>query len=88
MPTTRTTWITTTTTISDPDYWAKQREKKIDYILDESKSTEIQDLKDQLSQLKRDNLLGWESYGSELCPGDLIRRENELEKKIKELEDE
>lgn len=67
------------------DYFTRQRERKIDTILNESKSQQIEDLKKQLSDLRRDNLNAWETYGSEICAGELIRQEEELENKIKQL---
>jgi len=80
--------ISTTTTISDPNYWSKRREDRIDQILSDYKEEKIEDLKSELSQLKKDHSLSWETYGSELCAGDMFRIEEELENKIKELENE
>lgn len=65
------------TTISDPNYLSKRREEK-----------KIENLKSELSQLKKDHSLSWETYGSELCAGDMFRIEEELENKIKGLENE
>ena len=76
------------TTISDPNYLSKRREDRIDQILSEYKEKKIENLKSELSQLKKDHSLSWETYGSELCAGDMFRIEEELENKIKGLEDE
>ncbi len=80
--------ITSTTTFIDPDYWSKIRDDRINQILNEYKEEEIEKLKNKLSQLKKDNLLSWETYGSELCPDDMFRMEKDIENKIKELENE
>jgi hypothetical protein len=76
------------TTISDPNYLSKRREDRIDQILSEYKEKKIENLKSELSQLKKDHSLSWETYGSELCAGDMFRIEEELENKIKGLENE
>ena len=76
------------TTISDPNYLSKRREDRIDQILSEYKEKKIENLKSELSQLKKDHSLSWETYGSELCAGDTFRIEEELENKIKGLENE
>jgi len=80
--------ISTTTTISDPNYWSKRREDRIDQILSDYKEEKIEKLKSELSQLKKDHSLSWETYGSELCASDMFRIEEELENKIKDIENE
>jgi len=41
----------------------------------------------QLEELKDSNRMAWHTYGSELCAGDMIRQEKELEKEILQLEE-
>lgn len=45
-------------------------------------------LEKALSDMKATHRFGWDMYGSELCAGDMIRQEEELENKIKKLKDE
>lgn len=45
----------------------------------------IEQLEDELKKLKESNRSMWDTYGSELCAGDMIREEEELEKKILKL---
>lgn len=45
-------------------------------------------LEKALSDMKDSHRAGWEMYGSELCAGDMIRKEEELEKKIAKLKEE
>jgi hypothetical protein len=47
---------------------------------------EIEILKDELSKLRHENFSAWNEYGSELCAGEMIRKEREIEERIKELE--
>jgi hypothetical protein len=51
-----------------------------------SKRLEI--LERALEDMKRDHMSQWETYGSELCAGDMNGREEELQKKIKKLKEE
>lgn len=50
-------------------------------------SEELQKLEKELEDLKESNLSSWNTYGSELCAGDMIRQERELEEKINELKE-
>ena len=50
-----------------------------------SKEEKIKKLESDLSILKKYNSEIWNTYGSELCAGDMIRKEEELENKINEL---
>ena len=49
-----------------------------------SKKT-IEELEKELEDLKASHRSMWDTYGSELCAGDMIRQEEELEKKILKL---
>lgn len=51
-------------------------------------SEELDNLKKALDNLKQNHRDCWDIYGSELCAGDMIRQEEELEKEIKKLEKE
>jgi hypothetical protein len=51
-----------------------------------SKKLEI--LEKALEDMKSTHKFGWDMYGSELCSGNMILQEEELEKKIKKLKDE
>ena len=51
-----------------------------------SKRLEI--LEKALEDMKSSHRASMEVYGSELCAGDMISKEEELEKKIKKLKDE
>jgi hypothetical protein len=44
----------------------------------------IEELEKELEDLKTSHRSQWDTYGSELCAGDMIRQEEELEKKIRE----
>lgn len=46
---------------------------------------EINRLSVELILMKEYHLALWEAYGSELCAGDLIHKENKLESRIKIL---
>lgn len=46
---------------------------------------EINNILDELSDLKESNRSSWDTYGSELCAGDMIGQEKHLENKINEL---
>ncbi len=45
----------------------------------------IEQLEKELEDLKASHRSQWDTYGSELCAGDMIRQEEELEKKILRL---
>lgn len=47
----------------------------------------IDRLKNELSELRQSNLDSWNTYGSELCAGDMISKEQKLEDQIKKLEE-
>lgn len=49
-----------------------------------SKKT-IEQLEQELKEMKDSHRSLWDTYGSELCAGDMIRQEEELEKKILKL---
>ena len=51
-----------------------------------SKRLEI--LEKELKDMKASHSSQWDTYGSELCAGDMIRQEEELEKKIAKLKEE
>jgi hypothetical protein len=51
-----------------------------------SKKLEI--LEKALYDMKRDHSSQWETYGSELCAGDMNGKEEELERKIQKLKEE
>jgi len=46
----------------------------------------LEQLKQELRELKESNKSIWEMYGSELCAGDMISKEQKLEEQIKKLE--
>jgi hypothetical protein len=46
---------------------------------------EINDLLDELSDLRESNKFSWDTYGSELCAGDMIGQEKSIENKIEKL---
>ena len=48
---------------------------------------ELHKLVEELIKLKEYHSSAWNIYGSELCTGDMIRQEEELEKKIKKLKE-
>lgn len=52
------------------------------------KELTLKKLEANLAEMKRSNRSLWNSYGSELCAGAMIREEEELEKKIEKLEKE
>ena len=43
----------------------------------------IEELEQELVELKEQHKSMWDTYGSELCAGDMIRKEEELENEIK-----
>lgn len=47
----------------------------------------IDKLKKELSELREDNLDMWNTYGSELCAGNMFANEKKLEDQIKKLEE-
>jgi len=49
--------------------------------------TKLEEKKEELRKLKESNKSAWETYGSELCAGDMIAKEEKLEKEIALLED-
>lgn len=50
-------------------------------------SDEIERLKKELDEVRRSNKSLWDIYGSELCAGDMINEEKQLEEQIKKLEE-
>lgn len=48
---------------------------------------EIKKLEKELKKLEEYNASAWQMYGSELCAGEMIGKENELENKIKKLKE-
>lgn len=48
-------------------------------------SEKLHKLEQKLANLKRSHQDSWDIYGGELCAGDMIRKEEELEKEIEEL---
>jgi hypothetical protein len=46
------------------------------------KEKTIEELEQELEQMKSFHRSAWETYGSELCAGDMLRQEDELQKKI------
>jgi hypothetical protein len=52
-----------------------------------AKEKTIEELEKELTELKRYHRSISESYGSELCAGDMIRQEEELENKILRLKE-
>jgi len=49
------------------------------------KAKTIEELEKELSNLKDHHKSAWDTYGSELCAGDMIAQEEKLEKEIKKL---
>lgn len=49
--------------------------------------SKLEELKQELKELKEYHKSIWEDYGSELCAGGMIAKERELEDQINELED-
>ncbi len=45
----------------------------------------IEELENELMALKETHKSMWNTYGSELCSSDMIRKEEELEEKIQKL---
>ena len=50
--------------------------------------TTLEQLEKELADLKETHRSLWDSYGSELCAGDMISQEERLEKKIAQLKKE
>ena len=48
---------------------------------------ELEEKKQELEDLKELHRSMWDTYGSELCAGDMSRKERELEEEIKALEE-
>lgn len=46
----------------------------------------LDELRDELKHMREYHMSSWNIYGSELCAGEMLRKEKELENKIKELE--
>jgi len=55
-----------------------------------TKSRELQliELENELREMKDFHSSAWDTYGSELCAGDMIRQEKNLEEKIIKLKNE
>lgn len=51
-----------------------------------ARQRKINVLREQLRELRERNLTLWNTYGSELCAGDMERRERALEAEITALE--
>ncbi len=47
--------------------------------------TKLKALEKELEELKRNNRTAWDMYGSELCAGDMLRKEEILEEKINKM---
>ena len=47
---------------------------------------ELEELKQELKELEESNKAAWDTWGSELCAGDMERKERILRDKIKEIE--
>lgn len=60
--------------------------RQIDKVKEENKTERINNLKKELSELRQSNKDNWMTYGSELCAGDMISKENKLEEEIRLLE--
>lgn len=45
----------------------------------------IEELEKELKELKESHRSMWDTYGSELCAGDMIQQEEKLEKEILKL---
>ena len=52
------------------------------------KKQKLKKLEDELIKLRNLNKSSWDSYGSELCSGEMEKNENKLEEKIKQLKNE
>ena len=50
-----------------------------------SQSKTIEELEKELEKMKESHRSMWDTYGSELCAGDMIRQEEKLEKEILKL---
>ena len=48
--------------------------------------SELEELKQELRELEESNMALWEIYGSELCAGDMERKERILQEQIDKLE--
>ena len=48
-------------------------------------SKTLEELEKELAELKESHSSMWDTYGSELCAGDMIRQEEKLEKEIEKL---
>ena len=48
-------------------------------------NTQIKILEKSLEKMRESNRSSWDTYGSELCAGEMIREERELEEKISKL---
>lgn len=44
-------------------------------------------LKQELKEMKASHLWAWDQYGSELCAAEMMRKEKELEDRIRALEE-
>ena len=51
------------------------------------KEKTIEELERELSELRNLHVSQWDTYGSELCAGDMIRQEEKLEKEIAKLKE-
>jgi len=51
------------------------------------KKKTLEELEKELADLKASNSSQWDTYGSELCAGDMIRQEENLEKEIVKLKE-
>lgn len=51
----------------------------------DSVEKKILELEQQLSELKEMHAAQWYNYGSELCSGDMIKKEEKLENEINDL---
>ena len=50
-----------------------------------AKEKTIEELEKELEEMKASHRSLWDTYGSELCAGDMIRQEEKLEKEILKL---
>lgn len=48
------------------------------------KAPTLEELKSKLRSLRQSNRDAWNTYGSELCVGAMLRQEEDLEKQIKD----
>lgn len=48
----------------------------------------IEELESELEEMQNEHMEASKIYGSELCAGDMINKENNLKEKIKKLKDE